>query len=275
MLDGLRAAKLADKQMLNMALSTIRVETAGFVPIPEGQSAGNTVNSPFDRYEPGSGVPHNVSHNLGNTQPGDGARFKGRGYVQVTGRDNYKRIGDQIGADLVGNPELANDPATAGRILAQFLKNKETTIRAALGSNDLTDARIAVNGGTHGLPEFIAAYNIGVHVLPASGVKRRAFRFVFGRFSKSRIREPYLKAVLALIGLAVLIVRTPAERRHAHTCSSDAVAQAKKLLAFYRRPDELGFAGRWSVDRAATKIGTVPAIHGRRRYDVLQVWGYI
>jgi Chitinase class I len=165
-IEGLRGLKLADKQMLNMALSTIRVETAGFVPIPEGQSQFNTANSPFDKYDPGT----KIGHNLGNTQPGDGARFKGRGYVQVTGRFNYKQIGDQIGSNLIGNPELANDPATAGKILAQFLKNKEAAIRAALRANDLTDARILVNGGTHGLTEFIAAYNVGDQVLPTTGI---------------------------------------------------------------------------------------------------------
>jgi putative chitinase len=164
--DGLRGLKLGDKQMLNMALSTIRVETAGFVPISEGQSVFNTTASPFDKYDPGT----KIGHNLGNTQPGDGSRFKGRGYVQITGRFNYKQIGDQIGSNLVANPELANDPAAAGKILAQFLKNKEAAIRAALRANDLTDARILVNGGTHGLTEFIAAYKIGDQVLPTTGI---------------------------------------------------------------------------------------------------------
>lgn len=60
-----------------------------------------------------------------------------------------------------------------------------------------------------------------------------------------------------------------------HVCSSDAIARAKELLVFYRHPDEGGFAGQWSVDDNATKIGTVRAIHGKGRYDVLQVWGYV
>jgi hypothetical protein len=84
-----------------------------------------------------------------------------------------------------------------------------------------------------------------------------------------------LKPVLAVACLAVLFACQTADSAGVHSCSSDAVAQAKKFLAFYRRPEEMGFAGQWSVDDAATKIGTVPAIHGKRRYDVLQVWGYI
>lgn len=162
-IDGLRGKLLTDKQMLNMALSTIRVETAGFVPIPEGQSHFNTRNTPFDLYE-------NRVKDLGNTQPGDGPRFKGRGYVQLTGRSNYKRIGDQIGSDLIANPELANDPTTAGKILAQFLKNQEKCVRTALAANDLAAARVCVNGGHHGLPDFMAAYAIGERVLPSNGI---------------------------------------------------------------------------------------------------------
>lgn len=60
-----------------------------------------------------------------------------------------------------------------------------------------------------------------------------------------------------------------------HSCSSDAVARAKELLVFYRHPDETGFAGQWSVDEKANKIGTVRAIYGKRRYDVLEVWGNV
>ena len=161
-LDGLREKALTDKQMLNMALSTIRAETAGFVPISEGQSHFNTSVSPFDLY--------NGREDLGNTQPGDGPRFRGRGYVQLTGRSNYKQIGDQIGSDLIGNPELANDPTIAGKILAQFLKNHETRIRSALGADDLASARKAVNGGTHGLADFVGSYKTGEGVLPAGGI---------------------------------------------------------------------------------------------------------
>jgi hypothetical protein len=156
-LDGLRAKGLADLEMGLMALATIRAETEGFVPISEGRSQFNTRVTPFDRYE--------GRQDLGNTQPGDGPRFKGRGYVQLTGRANYRTIGEMIGRDLVGNPELANDPATAGLILAQFLKTKEQTIRAALRNDDLRKARKAVNGGSHGLDRFTDAYRRGQRAL--------------------------------------------------------------------------------------------------------------
>jgi hypothetical protein len=171
-ISGLRWAGLTDRPMLLMALSTIRAETEGFVPISEGVSKYNTDpgQPPFDKYEPGTPV----GKDLGNTQPGDGARFKGRGYVQLTGRDNYHRIGLQIGVDLVDNPDLANDAADAGKILAQFLLNHEEKVRAALAKNDLKAARIAVNGGTHGLAPFVDAYTCGQNAIPVPPIAAAA-----------------------------------------------------------------------------------------------------
>ena len=164
--DGLRACDLDDRPMLLMALGTIRAETAGFRPISEGVSKYNTSpgGHPFDLYDP----PTSIAASLGNTHKGDGATFKGRGFVQLTGRGNYSRIGAQIGKDLIGNPELCNDPATAGRILAQFLKNAESAIRSALKNNDLARARKLVNGGSHGLDAFEDAYATGLSSLPPS-----------------------------------------------------------------------------------------------------------
>jgi hypothetical protein len=156
-LAGLAGEGLTDKPMALMALSTIRAETAGFKPIDEGKSRFNTLNVPFDLYEPGTGP----GKRIGNTKPGDGARFKGRGYVQLTGRDNYSSIGGQLGVDLIGHPELANDPAVAGRILARFIKNKEAAVRAALAKGDLAAARKLVNGGSHGLDDFKDAFRKG------------------------------------------------------------------------------------------------------------------
>lgn len=156
-LAGLAGDGLTDKPMVLMALGTIRAETEGFVPIDEGRSKFNTATTPFDKYEPGTGP----GVRLGNTKPGDGARFKGRGYVQLTGRDNYTRIGAELRVDLVGNPALANDPALAGRILARFIKNKEAKVRAALAKGDLKEARKLVNGGSHGLDRFTDAFERG------------------------------------------------------------------------------------------------------------------
>ena len=84
-------------------------------------------------------------------QPGkpDGERYRGRGYIQLTGRHNYGDYGAVIGltTQLVETPELASDPAVAGRLLTAFLADKEARIRQALIDNDLPGARRLVTAG--------------------------------------------------------------------------------------------------------------------------------
>ena len=67
----------------------------------------------FNKYEPGT----KLGKTLGNTQSGDGYRFRGTGYVMLTGRANFKRAGQNLGLDLVANPELAVRPDVAAKIL--------------------------------------------------------------------------------------------------------------------------------------------------------------
>ncbi len=164
-LDALHKAGIGDRDMVLMALGTIRAETAGFEPISEYQSVYNTANSPFDLYEPGT----EVGQNLGNIAPGDGIRFKGRGFIQLTGRYNYTKYGQAIGLGqkLANNPDLANDPEIAARLLASFLKQAEPRIRTAIAQSpiDYKTARRAVNGGSHGLDAFRDAFEQGKRLI--------------------------------------------------------------------------------------------------------------
>lgn len=156
-LHELVAAELADKSMVLMALATVRAETAGFEPISEFKSRFNSSPNghPFDLLD--------HRRNLGNQGPPDGERFKGRGFIQLTGRANYTRIGEKMGLgnQLVEHPELANDPQIAARILTAFLKEKEIQIKEALLNDDLRTARRLVNGGSHGLDRFTECYRTG------------------------------------------------------------------------------------------------------------------
>jgi len=156
-LDALVEKALVDKPMVLMALATIRAETEGFEPISEGKSKFNTSpgGHPFDLYD--------NRRDLGNQGRGDGEKFKGRGFIQLTGRFNYEKYGKVIdlGNQLVDNPDLANDPTIAAKLLASFLQDKERRIKEALLDNDLRSARKSVNGGSHGLERFTEAFNIG------------------------------------------------------------------------------------------------------------------
>jgi putative chitinase len=159
-LSAVREAKLCDKRMLVMALATIRAETPSFLPISEFQSPFNTSagGHPFDLYDFRAG--------LGNQGPPDGANFRGRGFVQLTGRANYRSYGQTIGEALVQNPMLAHEPEIAAKLLAGFLKAHESEIRAALSGNNLAAARRLVNGGANGLVQFEHAFYTGMKLIP-------------------------------------------------------------------------------------------------------------
>jgi peptidoglycan L-alanyl-D-glutamate endopeptidase CwlK len=159
-LAALEAANLTSLPIVLAALATIRAETEGFVPISEFISRFNTSPNgpPFDLYDKRT--------DLGNRGPTDGADFKGRGYVQLTGRTNYTKYGPLVGVPtLVNNPDQANDPTLAARILAAFIGSKQIAIKQALLENDLAAARRLVNGGSHGLVQFTNAYQTGLGLL--------------------------------------------------------------------------------------------------------------
>lgn len=91
---------------------------------------------------------------LGNTQPGDGKRFMGRGLIQITGRANYGHVSDALGTDFVTSPELLEQPANAALSAAWFWN--------AHGLNDLADAgdfatiTRRINGGMNGYADRLA-----------------------------------------------------------------------------------------------------------------------
>lgn len=98
-----------------------------------------------------SGRAYEGRRSLGNTQAGDGVRFKGRGYVQLTGRRNYTDWSRRLGMDLVGNPRAVENPQVAAKILVGGMMGGTFTGRG-LGSyingqqTDFVGARRTVNG---------------------------------------------------------------------------------------------------------------------------------
>ena len=166
--DALRSQGLRDRAMILAALGTIRAETAGFVPIGEFPSRFNTLPGceAFSTYDP----PTVIARRLGNTSAGDGARYRGRGFVQLTGRANYSRYGELAGVALVDNPELANSPEIAALLLALFLGNRQVEIRGDLARGDFRSARRRVNGGSYGLDAFQAVFAMAPQAWPPAPV---------------------------------------------------------------------------------------------------------
>lgn len=84
---------------------------------------------------------------LGNRNPGDGYKYRGRGLVQLTGAYNYAKFGKAIGVDLLNNPDLAaNDPNVMAEIAVQFFKNSNQMQSISSGI-DFTQAAKGLNGG--------------------------------------------------------------------------------------------------------------------------------
>lgn len=109
--------------------------------------------SHFGRFmmELASGSQYEGRLDLGNTQPGDGRRFKGRGFVQITGRRNYTIWSKKLGIDLIGHPEKAAIPDTAAIILVRGIRDGSFTgvglSNFIIGSRrDFFKARRIVNG---------------------------------------------------------------------------------------------------------------------------------
>ena len=76
----------------------------------------------FRMYDKQGDRPH-IAEDLGNTEPGDGVKFKGRGFVQLTGRRNYELMGDRMDLPLAENPDYALEPDVAAFILADGMEN--------------------------------------------------------------------------------------------------------------------------------------------------------
>lgn len=86
---------------------------------------------------------------MGNVNPGDGYRFRGRGYIQLTGRETYREVGRVAGLDLETNPDLAAKPENAIRIACAYWTWKN--INPACDVSDFTAVTKKINGGTIGL----------------------------------------------------------------------------------------------------------------------------
>ena len=101
------------------------------------------------------GVGTKVGGWLGNREPGDGARFIGRGLIQTTGRDAYTKIGAAMGVDLVSHPELLERADYAVR--SAFADWTLMRVNPLADADDVTAVTRRVNGGRNGLPRRKAA----------------------------------------------------------------------------------------------------------------------
>ncbi|NJK59907.1 MAG: glycoside hydrolase family 19 protein [Oscillatoriales cyanobacterium SM2_1_8] len=98
-----------------------------------------------------SGAAYEGRLDLGNTQPGDGRRFKGRGLIQVTGRANYGEAGRALGVDLLNNPTRLAEADLATRSAGWFWQSRR--LNAHADRDDIYTVTRRINGGYNGLAD--------------------------------------------------------------------------------------------------------------------------
>jgi putative chitinase len=123
-----------------------RLRIAHFLGQTCHESAGFRTTEEF-----ASGHAYEGRSDLGNTQPGDGPRYKGRGLLQLTGRANYRDLGKILKVDLEGEPERAGEPVLSLLIACEYWKKRR--INADCDADDLIAVTKKVNGGTNGLED--------------------------------------------------------------------------------------------------------------------------
>ncbi len=126
-----------------------RLRIAHFLGQTCEESAGYRTTEEF-----ASGKEYNGRKDLGNTEPGDGPRFKGRGLLQLTGRANYADYGKALGVDLLSDPTVAAQPSLSLKIACEYWKRRD--INPDCDRDDAQAVTRKVNGGLNGLSDRIA-----------------------------------------------------------------------------------------------------------------------
>lgn len=149
---GVRQAQIIAEvaPVLQPTLESFEIKTmlriANFLAQTCHESAGYRTTEEF-----ASGDQYEGRLDLGNTHPGDGRRYKGRGLLQLTGRANYRTYGEALDVDLEGNPLLAAEPALSLRIACEFWKRHK--INPDCDRDDIITVTKKINGGLNGLAE--------------------------------------------------------------------------------------------------------------------------
>jgi putative chitinase len=150
-----------------------------------------------------SGDAYEGRVDLGNTEPGDGPRYKGRGLIQLTGRANYQRYGDRLGLDLVGHPELAADPPTSLSIACEYWG--EHGLNAFADRDDIETITRRINGGLNGLESRRTYLARAKAALGIAGTSATAATRPTLRLGASGAQVGELQSLIAAKGVAAAV----------------------------------------------------------------------
>lgn len=140
-------AKILSPQAIVAVVATVATE-GPFAPINEYGSPAYFVKNYWEDLD--------RRHSLGNTSAENAVKYHGRGFVQLTGEANYWKYSDAAGVDLLKDPEKANDPEIAARLLVAFMRDHGCDVWATRGN--WRKVRTQVNGGLNNW-EYFAGKN--------------------------------------------------------------------------------------------------------------------
>jgi len=155
-------------------LSQCAHESADFTAVRENLNySAKGLRAVFGKYFPNDEIandyarkPEKIGNKVyasrmgnGNEQSGDGFKYRGAGYIQLTGKDNFKLFSDFIGEDCVANPDLVATKYPLTSALFFFDKNKLWDIcDKGAGDDVVTSLTKRINGGTNGLPQRLEEF---------------------------------------------------------------------------------------------------------------------
>jgi len=144
-------ANVQDREIWIAALiAQCRVETANFTLNTEVWGPTSTQLT-YDI----EGTQPSKARQLGNDEPGDGFKYRGRGWIQLTGKANYRAAAPAAGADIVNNPDLAAQPSVANNTALHYF---ETRVMNKTTANNIVQISRLVNGGSNGMAQRVAAF---------------------------------------------------------------------------------------------------------------------
>jgi putative chitinase len=167
LLAPLLSAAAAERQIntpLRLAnwLGQLATESAGFQQTRENLNySAERLMAVWPHRFPTLASAQNCAHNpdalavrvygarLGNLTPADAVAYVGRSYIMLTGRGSYALYSDKLGVDLIGHPDLAEEPATAARIAAFYWAGR--SLNTLADRDDFLGITLAINGGVTGL----------------------------------------------------------------------------------------------------------------------------
>ena len=232
---------------------------------------------------------------LGNTQPGDGYRYRGRGLIQITGRESYREMGKKIGVDLETNPDLANDADVALKIAVGTWTRKGKsgrTLNQLADDNKIDPITLQINGGYNGLADrrqrFNAAWSIwgaggGAPIAPRNPdvVERGDTGPRVGKLQQLLVRAGYLPANEVIDGrFGGNTQKTLMQFQTASKLNVNGIADAATFEALEKAPaiqaavpdGRRGPAGRGISDRDPSRA--TPGKRGSHR-EVWQLFGVL